>query len=207
MNNIILYSPCRFTALAIRRMASKLYSSHGNVIQCSDFSNLLVHIDTVKNNNRLVIIIDMNSKSAHWKANYLCTLWNVRRIANRNKRIKAISFLALGDTQQKSPPFLQHIPLLREINLLEHALSRVFQYEENYILKPIKNDIKIKVFLIFAITKGLNNTQIAIILNVSVKSVRNRQEALMREIGLRKRYEFAFLCGKVYRVSRHTNGH
>lgn len=197
MNNIILYSPCGFTTLAIRSMVSKFHSSRSNVIQASDFSNLLIHINAVENNRKILIVVDMNSKSAHWKANYLCTLWNLRRMAKHNKRIKKIPFLSLGNTQQKLPFFLRNIPSFRDANQLRHAIIHVFNYEEDYVIKPITNEVRMKIFLIYAITKGLSVAQIAIILNVSVKSVRNRQEALMREIGLKKRYEFAFLCGRV----------
>lgn len=199
MNNVILYSPCCFTALTIRNVASQYYYSQYNIVHLSEFSNLLTHINSIECNNKILIIVDLNSKSAHWKANYLCAFWHLRRMAIHNKKIKKISFLALGTSKQKPPFFLQDISLLRDVNQLMSTMIHFFDSEDNYLLKPIKNDIEMKAFLIYALTKGLNTIQIAIVLNVSEKSVRNKLEALMREIGLRKSYEFALFSGNVYK--------
>ncbi|EGI6283819.1 hypothetical protein AHY63_004757 [Salmonella enterica subsp. enterica serovar Telhashomer] len=56
---------------------------------------------------------------------------------------------------------------------------------------------KKKKFLIYAIISGFDTTEIAIMLNTSLKNIRNRQELLMRQIGLRNRYEIALLAGKI----------
>ncbi|HFG6469228.1 TPA: hypothetical protein ACGHUI_004641, partial [Salmonella enterica subsp. enterica serovar Newport] len=64
-------------------------------------------------------------------------------------------------------------------------------------LAPIKKIRKKKKFLIYAIISGFDTTEIAIMLNTSLKNIRNRQELLMRQIGLRNRYEIALLAGKI----------
>lgn len=49
----------------------------------------------------------------------------------------------------------------------------------------------------YATIKCFNATETAIALNTSLKDVKNRQEALMRQMGLKSHHEIALLAGKI----------
>ncbi|HGT6054098.1 TPA: hypothetical protein ACM4E9_004237 [Escherichia coli] len=197
MNNIILYSPCSYTELAIRDISATPSLFQYNIINVSRFVDLLIYLNSMDVDDRNIIIIDINEKSANWRVNYLSMLWNFRRIASHSYQLKKTSFLLLANEKQSLPSFLNHLPLLISARQVEHALLHVINNMDNYILKPITTINRKKRFMIYAITKGLSTAQIAGLLNITLKSARNRQELLMRQIGIKNRYELALLSGIV----------
>lgn len=51
--------------------------------------------------------------------------------------------------------------------------------------------------MMYAIIKSFNATETEITLNTSLKDVRIRQEALMRQMGRKNRHEIALHAGKI----------
>ncbi|EDZ9869141.1 hypothetical protein DIR67_23530 [Salmonella enterica subsp. enterica serovar Newport] len=195
-NNIIFYSPCSFTDLAFRCLVDDFSKIQCHVKTVSNLSEFLLALKSINPSENTIIIIDLIKQFASWRVDYLCALWNFRRIAN-DSDLSNVPFLLLGKRNQRLPSFLHHIPLIYNLEKLEINLSQIFKYNKNSLLVPIKKIRKKKKFLIYAIISGFDTTEIAIMLNTSLKNIRNRQELLMRQIGLRNRYEIALLAGKI----------
>lgn len=196
MNSIILYTQCSFTDLAFRSVSQNFSTLQCHVKTVSNLSEFLHSLKSIKSSENAIIVIDLIKQSAFWRVNYLNALWNFRRISNNND-IRNVPFLLLGDRTQTLPSFLHHIPLIYDLEKIEIHLLNTLNCKKHYMLTPIKKINKKKRFLMYTITEGFNLTDTAFTLNVSVKSIRNRQEALMRQIGLKNRYEMALLAGKL----------
>ncbi|ECB7890902.1 hypothetical protein E1344_24215 [Salmonella enterica subsp. enterica serovar Bareilly] len=195
-NTVILYTPCSFTDLAFRYVVQNISTFQCQVKTVLNLSEFLLGLKLIKASENNIIVIDLIEQSAHWRVDYLCALWNFRRIVNNND-LGNVSFLLLGNTKQMLPSFLHHIPLICNLEKLEIYLLQALSCKNNFLLKPIKKINKNKRFLMYAITEGFNTTETSIALNTSLKNIRNRQEALMRQMGLKNRYEIALLAGKI----------
>ncbi|ECN9266975.1 hypothetical protein ZL58_23510 [Salmonella enterica subsp. enterica serovar Typhimurium] len=196
MNNIILYTPCNFTDLSVRSAVQNFATLQCHVKTVSNFSEFLLCLKSIKPSESTIVIIDLIEQSTFWRVNYLCLLWNYRRVSN-NSHIRNIPFLLLGNIKLTIPSFLNHIPLVSDLKKLEVNLIQILNYKKRYLLAPIKKISKNKMFLLHAISDGFNAAETAISMNTSAKSIRNRQEALMRQMGLKNRYEVALLSGKI----------
>lgn len=196
MNNIILYTSCSFTDLACRSVVQNFSSFQCDVTTVSTFSDLFISLRSIRKTDKTLIVIDLIRQSAYWRVNYLCALWNFRRMAN-NSHVMQIPFLLVGNVGLTLPGFLHHIPISFDLKDFEYKIFLVFNHKERFFLKPLKKISKNRKFLIYAVTKGLNTTQTAFIFKTSAKNIQSRHETLMKQIGLRNRYELALLSGKV----------
>lgn len=124
-------------------------------------------------------------------------LWNFRRIANHNNQLRKIPFVLLGSGYKELPFFLKHLHTIKDTEQFEYIALNTFNFPYKFVLEPVSNITKSKRFMIYAATKGFSTRQTATLLKLSVKSTHNRQQLLMRLIGIKNRYEFALISGQV----------